>query len=481
MLIISFGTGSIYQKYKSILFRKSSVIALADNDAVKQGTMIDGIPVIAPNEIPTLQYDYIVLMLGFNAAAEVRKQLMSLGITEDKILFYQEYIALVCRGEKLVYTPRTTVKVGIVSTDLNYNGGTIAVISAARAMCRLGYELTIISPYGDEKLIKEITAYGITVIIYPSFLNIGTAELDFVRHFDFVIVNVLQCIDCAIKISDVVPMLWWIHEPSDHHANFYKNIALRYPYYLCDKSVQRIPIFAVSSVAARAFHSYFPSVPTHILPYCVQDELCTKAKECTPAAQVGKISFALIAGFSELKQQHLYLQAAAKLVETHTNCRFLLIGNLGNSAYSQKVLALAKSMPSVELRGVLTREQMLAAYQNEIDVVVCPSLEECLPTVIAEGMMHSKLCIVSDNTGMADYITDGENGFICKAGSLESLYEKMVYCAEHFGELDSVRKNARKTYEENFTMDIFAKRIDRIIKDSLKNRGGYSSIVLSTT
>lgn len=104
-----------------------------------------------------------------------------------------------------------------------------------------------------------------------------------------------------------------------------------------------------------------------------------------------------------------------------------------------------------------------------IDVVVCAS-EETLSLTIVEGMMNSKICITTDNTGIAEYIEDGVNGFICKAGNADSLAEKMKYIIDHFNELDEVRKNARKTYEKFFTLDILGENLERELKLSEMDR-----------
>ena len=358
----------------------------------------------------------------------------------------------------------------IITTDLNYNGGTIAIISAARAMLRFGYEVTIISPYGDINIINEVNAFGISVIIYPSFLNMGKEEQNWICKFDFLIVNVLQSIDCAIKTSLIIPMLWWIHEPSEKYCSIYASIICRYPLYFFNKKLQSIPVFTVSSVARRTFNKYFPNVSTQILPYCVQDEAAVTDKKQAYDNRSKKITFALIAGFSELKQQMLFLDAAEKINKLYAEkIQFLLIGKVGEDAYSRDVFSHAERIPNVEVKGVLTREQIAVAYKEEIDVVVCPSLEETMSLTITEGMMYGKICITSDNTGMAEYIKDGENGFVCKTKDLDSLYEKMKYCIENFENLEDVRKSARKTFEENFTMEIFGKRLDGIIQDIMNN------------
>lgn len=118
---------------------------------------------------------------------------------------------------------------------------------------------------------------------------------------------------------------------------------------------------------------------------------------------------------------------------------------------------------NIEYLGILNRTQLRQEFRV-IDVVVCASYEETLSLTIVEGMMNSKICITTDNTGIAEYIEDGVNGFICKAGNADSLAEKMKYIIDHFNELDEVRKNARKTYEKFFTLDILGENLERELK-----------------
>lgn len=60
------------------------IIAVADNDETKQGASFHGFPVIKPNQILELEYDFIIITSGF--ASQIRKQLVEdLGIDPSKI------------------------------------------------------------------------------------------------------------------------------------------------------------------------------------------------------------------------------------------------------------------------------------------------------------------------------------------------------------------------------------------------------------
>lgn len=472
MQIIIFGTGAYYKRYKSFVSKKDSVVALADNNIAKQGTVIDGVPVFAPEKLHDIKFDTIVVLLAYPAAVQVREQLFQLGIPTDKILFYDEYIAKVYRGQKNIYEPKPVLRLAIVSREFDYSGSSSAIFAAAISLYSIGYDISFIVPACDRKFVQEVNRKRICVIEYPSILCMNDSDLTIFDDFDFVIVNVVPMIDSAIKILGNKPMLWWIHEPGDSFANIYKNMLARYPNYLKCPKIYKIPVFAVSHIAERAFKNYFPDVPVKILPYCVKDEGEKFYIDANLVAAKKKIIiFAIIARFSELKNQKLFLEVAKMLNQKHfERLRFLLVGKAEDNTYSHEVINLASQMQNVELTGVLTRSQLADLYKNGIDVVVCPSLEETMSLAITEGMMHGKVCIVSENTGMAEYITDGKNGFICKAGDRSTLYEKMLYVAEHFDTLDDMRRAARKTYEENFTMDIFVKRLDGIIKDIMRDR-----------
>lgn len=82
--------------------------------------------------------------------------------------------------------------------------------------------------------------------------------------------------------------------------------------------------------------------------------------------------------------------------------------------------AIQESTDLFKYKGVKSRQEMKELYQN-IDVVVCASLEESLSMTIVEGMMNEKICITTDATGIAKYVEHGVNGLVCKANNPTDL------------------------------------------------------------
>ena len=61
MKFLLFGTGDYYERYKK-WFSREDTLALLDNSLAKQGTWIDGIRVLSPEEGVKQPYEAIVIL-----------------------------------------------------------------------------------------------------------------------------------------------------------------------------------------------------------------------------------------------------------------------------------------------------------------------------------------------------------------------------------------------------------------------------------
>ena len=85
-----------------------SVLAIADNNEKRQGSLIDHLKVISPEDIPALEPEVVVLMS--DRANEMLEQLMQMGCPRNRIMHYRELIGRYgtvrkvqsCRGRRQV-------------------------------------------------------------------------------------------------------------------------------------------------------------------------------------------------------------------------------------------------------------------------------------------------------------------------------------------------------------------------------------------
>jgi glycosyltransferase involved in cell wall biosynthesis len=82
---------------------------------------------------------------------------------------------------------------------------------------------------------------------------------------------------------------------------------------------------------------------------------------------------------------------------------------------------------------------------REHDVFVFPSLFEGFGLVITEAMSQGTPVITTDRTAGPDIITDGKDGWIIPAGSVDDLYRKLLYLVEHPTEIELAGRQALET------------------------------------
>ena len=89
--LVLFGTGTGCSRIKKILnYEKVKIVAYVDNDKTKQGKYLDEIRIIAPEELLTYSFDYIVIASQYYK--DIIKNLEGLGISNNLVIPFYEYI-----------------------------------------------------------------------------------------------------------------------------------------------------------------------------------------------------------------------------------------------------------------------------------------------------------------------------------------------------------------------------------------------------
>ncbi len=464
MKILIFGAGKFYQNKKKEIPSDVDVVAFLDNDPALQGKCIDGRPVISPCEISRLIYDKVLIMSVYEKA--MKNQLIDLGVKSEDILYWDQLPGAVNKGVFKLYCGNDTLweykkKVLIISTDLDYNGGTIAAFYAAKVLQKRGNYTIVAAPAGNRIFIDEATQSGINIVICPALTCMQKEVLFWVRQFDIILVNVFQMALCALKISRIKPVMWWIHEPGE----FYEKTIDRFQEYMCREQLGLIEIYAVSDIAQKNFIFHFGNQMKGVLPYGIPDQV----RKNSIQNETDGLVFAIIGSVCPIKAQNMFIKAIRLLTENEKrSIQFWVIGHIGNDKYSTEIKDEALTDKSIQIMGKLNRSEMYETY-GKIDVVVCPSLEDSLPIVVTEGMMYGKTCIVSDKTGSARYIRNRENGLICKAGDPGDLCRQMRWVIHNREKLVAIGKKARRIYEQNFDIEIFGRRLENALQDTTNN------------
>lgn len=479
--IAVFGVGVVCKSILSELSSSSFSVVFVDNNQSQE--CINGNHVIRPSDIVVADIDMFVLASN-KYAVEMRNQLLLLGVPQEKIKHFDEFLQPYRNGkisveykkaddisehlvgkiaiEELNRRAGFNRSILIISYHANYDGGSLAAVHAVMALQSSGYKPVLAVPSIDDKFLEEVINKGICVAICPNLINLSEVEMNWIGHWQRILVNTLQMSHATFAIGKRQKVIAWLHEsPEVYEAYEYFHDDFQRAF-----DEKNVYLYAVSRVARDNFFKYYKCNLNDIgiLPYGLPDINIDADNN-----GINKpMTFALIGSISEGKGVDIYLDAIEKinknLNDRVNDAEFLLIGRNNGSIFADKMLKRASTIPNVRYAGQKNREDMNETYRKKIDVVVTPSRQDCLPTVVIEAMMFEHIAIQSDVCGTVSYIRDGVNGFKFESGNVDELASKIIWCIKYPEKVHNMGLKARKIYEKEFSMKAFSSRLATAIK-----------------
>lgn len=459
MNILLFGTGDYYQRYKA-WFSSASVLALLDNDASKWGTRIDGHIVLSPQEVIKLSYDRIFILSAYYD--EMEEQLLSLGVPMEKISTQFDLRigmhGIIERPIIRYNSKEKGKKVYFFFYDLHRNGASV-VFSYAVMLMQKYYPVCVVA-LEDGPLREYITDMGIEVIIDPNVQLETLSQSPYEKNALLFFCNTFNFFHLLQKRNTKIPVVWWLHDPE-----FYYHSIGKAAFDLIPR--ENLYSYAVSPIAADAFKKYCDGVFVGDLPYGIPDEV--RGRSLANNKEMNPVVFALVGHIQHHKAQDVYLQAVKLLSEcAKKNSLFLVVGN-DNTLFAKNLKEMVKGIDNVVFTGEVSLQQLSDLYAKTIDVLVCPSRTDSLPTVAAEAMMHNVPCIVSDKTGTASHIHNSVDGWVVPCEDVKALSLKMEEIISHPEQIRIVGEKAREVYERDFSIGSFEKRLRQVLSKCLPN------------
>ena len=118
---------------------------------------------------------------------------------------------------------------------------------------------------------------------------------------------------------------------------------------------------------------------------------------------------------------------------------------------------------NVDLLGWVEKEDM-AAYLNNLKLLVLPSEREGLPNIVLEAMACGTLVLATPVGGIPDVIKDGETGFVLQDNSPECIARNIERAMSH-PDIHKIISNAHGLIEREFTYEASVERYRRILND----------------
>lgn len=126
-------------------------------------------------------------------------------------------------------------------------------------------------------------------------------------------------------------------------------------------------------------------------------------------------------------------------------------------AGAEKPLDGLQTKIKVQYLGAIQDDKKMVAAYRSASVVVVPSLSENLSNTIMEALSCGAPVVAFNVGGNSDMIDHQQNGYLAEPYDSEDLAKGIEWCIKH-NEDHHLSNNARKKVEENYSMEIVAKK-----------------------
>jgi len=162
-----------------------------------------------------------------------------------------------------------------------------------------------------------------------------------------------------------------------------------------------------------------------------------------------KIKFISVGRQSWMKGYHYALDALAIVQDAGIDFEYTIVGGGDSEELLFQVADLGLT-EKVKLKGWMPFSEVKKAIQSS-DVLLLPSVSEGIANTAIEAMALGTPVIASACGGMAELITDQQNGFLVLARNREKWVEKLLlFAGLSLARIDEIAANARHTVEERF-------------------------------
>jgi glycosyltransferase involved in cell wall biosynthesis len=353
----------------------------------------------------------------------------------------------------------TSADLLFVSHDLSLSGAPMMLFHAAAWCKRHGTFVVVMAPK-DGPLREKFEGEGIPLIIDPLVETEHESFAAFARHFDCVLANTIRtgAVVRALK-KEEVPVVWWLHEPGsvgEHYLREDSKLRAAMP-------LAKL-LLAPSEQTAGVYQSHTDS-PVK----CLRNAIPDVRIEGQPRKSGSRpLRFLLLASVEPRKGQDIFAKALAQLgPEIQQAAHFEIAGRILDPDFWPAVGPIADGIKNLSITGALSHAEAIAKL-GAADVVVSPSRDEAMPTVtILEAMSLGKAIITTTVGGALEAFTEGRNALLVRPEAPEALATAIRRLIEDSTLVRELGDNARRTYEENFTIERLGAEFSALIKDAI--------------
>jgi len=224
-------------------------------------------------------------------------------------------------------------------------------------------------------------------------------------------------------------------------------------------------VIANSKAVAQKYQKYVASSKLRVIYSSVQIpcNLPNNELEIVQNIHHQAIKCVIVGRLDEGKGQADAIRAVNELVEQGLSVRLLIVGD-GDKRYRHYLERLISELGLNDHVKIIGYTDNPYPLFKAADVVLVCSRCEAFGRVTVEAMKLGKPVIGTRACGTAELIREGFNGLLYSAGDYRELADKIRLLAYHPDLIVSLGENGRRFAEENFTDELYAGEILRILE-----------------
>lgn len=330
---------------------------------------------------------------------------------------------------------------------------------------------------------KILSKFGLPELYYPFthffYLNSDVRKADIIQlynlhggYFELALLNKLSKKHAVVwRLSDMWPMTGHCAFPYDcekwksgcnncPYLSEYPELTvdrsaffLRYKQRIVSNMENMIVVAPSYWIQKNAKESLvFKGKRVHYIPNGIDEKVFTPFEKAYAKKMVGleekPVILFLAAEISDTRKGLAHLIQAFKHISNIENTQIVCVGNVDDE---QKI-------DGIDYLGSIKDKAQMAIIYSSANVFAAPSLADNLPNTILESMACGTPVVAYDVGGISDAVKHMKTGILVKSGQIEDLARGIEFLINNEKCAFEMGRNARKMIEENFTIDLQARR-----------------------
>jgi len=318
--------------------------------------------------------------------------------------------------------------------------------------------------FGKVGLIFQVLAYGFKV-----------AALIRTQPVDIIHTNSLKSDIYGMLVSRLcrVPLIWHIRDHID--VTYLPSFAVKMMRFLA----ARVPAFVIANSQSTLDQLHLAVakpgavVPSGVDPQgeVVYDGIASGIPPlASETASNGPLRIAIVGRLAGWKGQHIFLDAAANLVEAGIDAQFLIAGTamFGEDDY---VAELHSQIDRLGLQGkvqFLGHVDPIETFLPTVNILVHASTSpEPFGQVVIEGMAAGIPVVATDGGGVKETVVHGETGLLVPMGNAQALADALRMLIDRPELRAKLSSKGRQRVLRHFTASITARKVERVYREVL--------------